>query len=125
MASDSTHSVGTVRSARQGRPALTDHVVDDRWPQRMPASARDAAHGLREASPAPGMEAHPYFGHPDRVWVYGGRTKTGRTYFAVLVERGATITTTYRVQSIDDSPHAGPLRAYLSAVGQQGGLYHE
>jgi hypothetical protein len=117
----SDRSVGTIRDT-QGRPAISDHIVeDDRWRDRMPASARGPRHALKHADPAPGMDAHPYFGHPDRVWVYGGRTESGIQYFPVFIERAAVARTTFRVQSIDN----GPVRAYLHAIAQQGGLYDE
>jgi hypothetical protein len=101
-------------------------VEEDRWPERMPAGSRGPEWAYRHADRAHGMEVHPHFhtekhGYPDSVWVYAGQTPGGVRYNAVLIEREATITTAYRVDSID----AGPIRAYLNALGEQGGFIRE
>lgn len=104
---------------------ITDHARQ-RWHERMPATARGPRYAFRHATRADGMEMHPHFyrhpaGTPTGVHVYYGETATGERYSAVFVEIDGVVVTVYSIESVE----SGAVRAYLHALGKEGGVCRE
>jgi hypothetical protein len=104
---------------------VTDHCRQ-RWAERMPDEARPPRWAFERADRAHGMESHPYFyehieGTPTGIHVYWGETVADERYSAVFVEVDGVLVTAYPIDSVDD----GPIRAYLHAVGGEGGVVRE
>lgn len=105
---------------------LTDHARD-RWDERMPEDARDAAWALLHATRDDEIVALDEFQtpdgqRPDRLWLYRGRTRSDELYGAVLLDVGGSIVTVLRIADVGH----GPLRSYLlEAAAMQTGVVDE